>query len=96
VITMMVLLEAALRKQSDFVLFFYLLGYALDNLSTLCAVVCNRIILTFSVYWYSFMIKVSLEFYLCCEDLCFSQIIIWHILWLRKGSSYACMHAYLC
>jgi len=33
---------------------FTFVGYALDNLSTICAMVCNRIISTFSVPWYLF------------------------------------------
>jgi len=30
------------------------------------------------------------------SDLCFSQINIWHMLWLKRGSRYACMHVLIC
>jgi len=37
----------------SFVFFgFTFLGNALDNLSTVCAMVCNRIFPTFFVFWY--------------------------------------------
>ena len=34
------------------------MGNALDNLSTICAMVCNRIFSTFSASWYSVMTMV--------------------------------------
>jgi len=30
------------------------------------------------------------------SDLCFYLINIWHILWLKRGSRYACMHVLIC
>ena len=34
-----------------YLLLFYFVGYALDNLSTLCVVVCNRIIPTLCFFF---------------------------------------------
>jgi hypothetical protein len=56
-------LEAALRQKNDFFfsvpflcLVFCFVGYALDNLNTLCVMGCNCILSALS--WYSYVLSI--------------------------------------
>jgi len=68
-----------------YLLLFYFVGYALDNLSTLCVVVCNRIIPTLCFFFCILMFGTSfnLKIRLLVNLVWF---LFWYILWLKKGS----------